>query len=118
MGTLQGEGGAVAPVAERRLWIPQAAICLLLIGALYPGNPYIYYVLLRWISCPLLAYLTSSAAQQGFKIWAWLLGTLAVLYNPILPVHASRPLWTGANLVTMIVLAVSISTLRRRQRAP
>jgi len=47
---------------KKELWIPQAIAGAMLLWALYPENPYGYYVLLRWIVCPCFIY-------TGFQIF-------------------------------------------------
>ena len=42
-------------------WIPQAVVSGMLLWALIPGNPYGYYVLLRWVCCALFGYLAFQA---------------------------------------------------------
>ena len=41
----------------KRLFLPQIILSVLLLWALYPHNPYTYYVLLKWISFPIFIYL-------------------------------------------------------------
>jgi len=82
---------------RKELWIPQAVSGAMLLWALYPDNPYGYYILLRWIVCPCLAF----AAAQAFKLekisLVWVLGVTAAIYNPILPLHLNRGLWSVLN---------------------
>lgn len=55
--------------------------------------PYGYYRLLRWVVC---AVAIASAIQlhrgqrQGY---AWVLGLVAVLFNPLIPVHFAKDTW-------------------------
>ena len=78
---------------KKRIWIPQAIAALALAGAFRPGNPYSYYVLLRWICFPVFVGCAWLAATRGRPNLAWLMGIFAALFNPFLPVHLSRGLW-------------------------
>ena len=64
--------------------------------------PYGYYMLLRLFFCGVCIYYLSSVpvVRDGEK---WLLGGLAVLYNPLVPVElGSKPLWTIINIATVV----------------
>jgi len=117
IGTTQPQTRGTGAPPVTCVWIPQVAICLLLIGALYPKNPYGYYLFLRWSSCPLLTYLTVTAAQRGRTKWSWLLGSLSFLYNPLVAIHATRALWTVANIATIVVAMASVAAFTRPQRS-
>lgn len=92
----------------RKIWIPQAIVSAVLLWALYPKNPYAYYILLRWICCGIFGYLTVHALEKERRGWAWTLGVTALIYNPILRVHLTRELWSIVNIATMGIAIVSI----------
>ncbi len=92
----------------KRIWIPQAVATVLLLWALNPNNPYAYYVLLRWICCALFIYLTVQFVQREKQGFAWPLGFLAALYNPILPARLNRGVWSAINILTTLALVISI----------
>ena len=84
----------------------------MLLVALSPGNPYEYYNLLRLICCSAYSYLAFQALKQENERWVWILGTTAVLYNPIIPIHLTRGIWSVINIVTIVITIVSISVLK------
>jgi hypothetical protein len=84
-------------------------VVLLLFWALLPINPYTYYISLRWVCCPTLAYLCWAAFAQGRTDWALGLGIGALLYNPLARVSLSRGIWAAINLATIIALVVFVS---------
>jgi hypothetical protein len=98
------------------LWKPQVAATVLLLLALFPEMPYGYYVLLRWILCPLFVYLALRALTLGIGSWVWILGVIAALYNPIFRVHLTREVWNPVNLATIAVALYSIVVLGRPNR--
>ena len=82
--------------------------------ALFPINPYGYYVLLRFIVCGICIFLAVKAHGLGKMGWVWTLGITAVLYNPFLRAHLTRPVWSVVNVVTILLLVVTIRALRKR----
>lgn len=89
----------------RRFWIPSVATLMSVLAL--ARMPYGYYMLLRVSLCAACAYYlvqTRPKLSSGHRV---ALAGLAVLYNPVLPVHlASKPLWTLVNLATVIYLWV------------
>ncbi len=84
----------------------------MLAWALMPFNPYGYYVLLRLVLCGICVYLTIKALKANLIGWVWTLGITAVIYNPLLRIHLTREIWSFVNVVTMILLAITIWTVR------
>ena len=66
--------------------------------------PYAYYMLLRVGMCGILAYLAYAASQSNQQGLTWVLGITAVIYNPFVPLHLGRELWTVVNLATIGLL--------------
>ena len=93
------------------------AIALLVI-ALNPLNPYGYYILLRWVCCAIFAYFAHVALEKNNKELVWILGIIAFIYNPILPLHLNRPLWTIVNIATIFVIFRSFKVLAPKLRDP
>lgn len=85
----------------KRIWIPQAIATPFLLWALYPDNPYGYYILLRWICCAVFAFLALQSFAQEKQGWVWVLGITAVIYNPLIRIHLTRELWSVINLITI-----------------
>jgi hypothetical protein len=80
-------------------------ICLFL-WALMP-NPYGYYIILRWLSCAIFAYFALSSFQRKDTAWIWCYGVLAGIYNPIMPTHLGRGIWSLVNIATIGIMIVS-----------
>ena len=77
--------------------------------------PFGFYMLLRIIICltAVVGFLRAQEAKQ--TNWLWIYGVLAVLYNPVLPVHLMlKPLWILINLVTIVLLWKGLSRFRDR----
>lgn len=98
----------------KKIWIPQTVAGVMLAWALNPANPYGYYMLLRIVCCAVCVYLAIAAGNIGKTQWAWTLGVFAVIYNPIIRIHLTREIWSVVNVVTIVVLAVSVAQLERK----
>jgi hypothetical protein len=82
-------------------------------------HPYSYYSVLRWLACSAAVVLIWRGVVQGIK-WAWALVPLAILFNPIAPIHFSRETWqtldiAAAVAMVLAVIIMEISTLLRRE---
>lgn len=84
---------------------PNLALYIVAIGvgvALLP-LPYGYYQIMRWVVAASCAWLAVSAHRAGHEGWVWCWAVIAGVYNPLLPVHASRVIWSVVNIVTIAV---------------
>lgn len=103
-----GKGGSKTNRGVRRsmqnVWIPQIISIFMLLIAFNPSNPYGYYTLLRIVLCVDCIYL----AVYFFKIkkseWTWIMGVTALVYNPVIPVHLTRDIWSVINIMTIAML--------------
>lgn len=75
------------------------SIVMLLI-ALLPDLPYGYYTLLRLVVCGTSAYMCVMASANGSSPWTWVCGALAVLFNPVIPIHFDRSTWSFIDVLT------------------
>ena len=98
----------------RAQFIPQIVAILMLLCALNPKNPYAYYMLLRIVICGNCAFLAYRALNFGNATWAWILGATAVIYNPIIPIHLTRQIWSAVNIATVVVLIITVGVIRKR----
>jgi hypothetical protein len=91
--------------------IPSIVAALMLLGAL--GDwPYGYYQLLRWVICGAGIWVAVTAYNWQ-KLWAtWLFGIIAVLFNPLIPIHLSRELWQPIDLICALLFIVNIFLLK------
>lgn len=97
---------------KKELWIPQVIAGAMLLWALVPGNPYAYYVLLRWVVCPCFGYAAFHAYEKDKSRWVWVLGILAVFFNPLFPLHLNREMWFVIDLVAAGIAACSVFAFR------
>jgi len=100
----------------KRNWLPQAVAGGMLLWALYPGNPSGYYTLLHWFCCGTLIYLACRAVSQKRQTWVWILVITALVYNPIFRLHFKGDLWSVINVITSVIVVVSIFALKSREK--
>ena len=87
--------------------IPAIIATVLLLVAIAP-LPYGYYQFLRWVVCGASVFIAYTAYTWS-KIWAvWLFGVVAVLFNPILPIHLTKEIWQPIDLVCALLFILSL----------
>ena len=90
---------------KRPYLIPAIIAGIMLLLALAPW-PYGYYQLLRLVVCGVAVYV-AFMAYRWQKMWAvWLFGFIAVLFNPLIPIHLSREIWQPVDIVCGILFMV------------
>ena len=69
--------------------------------------PYGYYNLLRLVVCGCLIYFAYQRYQKQDMTFVWIFGFLAILYNPIIPVHLyEKEIWMVVNIITAIIFVL------------
>jgi hypothetical protein len=85
--------------------IPCIVAGVILLGAL--GDwPYGYYQLLRWITCGAAVWVAFLADDWENKWATVVFVVVAVLFNPLLPIHLSRDLWQPIDLICAVLFVV------------
>lgn len=93
-------------------YLPSAACILLLLLALAP-LPYGYYIFLRLCIC---AWGVTTAIKHPHAVWRLLLIGTAILYNPIIRVPLTRPIWSVLNIIT-IILIIGITIAEQKHKS-
>lgn len=76
-------------------------------------HSYGYYTLLRFVVCGVSAYGAYFAVELGKNGWAWTLGIIAILFNPLIPIHLDKDTWAVIDSGVAIVLVISLFLLRK-----
>lgn len=84
--------------------IPHAIAGVLLLVALSPDNEIGYYRVMRWIVCAAFAYMAVTSYSRKQSSWVWIWGVAVGIYNPIVPVEASRGVWFVVNLASICLI--------------
>lgn len=78
--------------------------------------PYGYYTLIKLVVCGVTVYGACFAKKMEKIGWVWSFGIIAVLFNPVIPVHLySRSTWQFIDLAVAVVLLISIFAVRKSQ---
>jgi hypothetical protein len=114
---MDGEKKKVHPALRAATVVVVLAAAGVLIGA-SGKHPYSYYTVLRRLACSAAVVLVWRGAVQGAK-WAWALVPLAILFNPVAPVHLSRATWqildiAAAGVMVLAVAVMEMATVLRR----
>lgn len=83
------------------------AVCVLLAVAL-AKLPYGYYTFLRIAVCAYCVFACIGTIQRSKTVTfsALILGSLAILYNPLFKIYATRDFWTVVNIATIVILVI------------
>lgn len=75
--------------------------------------PYGFYTLLRIVLCLTGAVGFAAARGRHDATWPWVYVVIAVVYNPVMPVHlGDKGLWVGVNLLTLVFVWVGAGRFR------
>ena len=89
------------------------SVVILLLALMVLDMPYGFYTLLRLVifaSAVTLAYLASRGMQAAL---VWVLGLIAVIYNPFIPLSLGRNVWEFVNLFTIVLFLIAGFMIRK-----
>ena len=93
-----------------RLWFVVPVVFLLM--SLLP-LPYGYYQFMRIVVCIAASYIAFRAFSCNQKGWGIAFGMIAILFNPIMPVHLSRGVWAPIDIAAAVLFFVAKRTQPR-----
>ena len=79
---------------------------VILLLAILMKLPYGYYTILRFVLCGTSIYLAFNAQEFNKKQWVWVMGIIALLFNPIIPVKLDKATWTIIDIVTIVIFTI------------
>lgn len=97
------------------VWLIPAVLLLIAIARL----PYGYYTFLRVVVCAvalLIAY-TGWESRTSAQVWAVLFVLIAILFNPIFPVHLNRAAWFYLDIAAAAFFGGHLVLVRLRERS-
>ena len=108
-------------MSERsQLWLTVASVAVIAAVMLLIALaklPYGYYKLLRWVTCAAAVVVALSAHAWG-KTWVAVpFGLIALLFNPLIPIHLSREIWRPIDIGAAALFLVSTVIVRPRRSA-
>ena len=89
---------------------------VMLLLAILPIWPYGYYILLRWVVTASAIFLVWIAYNLKKTFWLFLMGIIALLFNPIAPIHLDKETWIVIDLIVATIFLVSIFKIKIYER--
>lgn len=95
------------------LWVIVAALT----AAAIARWPYGYYTFMRIIVCGFCGYLAylSWTEQPPSRGWSLVLGTTAIVFNPLIPLHLNRGIWFWFNIAAAAIIIMHLIAVRLRK---
>lgn len=75
--------------------------------------PYGYYQLLRWVVAIAALYNAYLAHESKEDVWMYVMIGIAILFNPIASIHFEKETWAILDLVTALVMFVSVNKINK-----
>jgi hypothetical protein len=90
---------------------------ILLVLAITARWPYGFYTFLRIVVCASAVCLAAQAYELGKAPLAWVMGGVAVLFNPVFPIYMQRAQWRWFDFIVLLVFLISLGIFRHRPEA-
>ena len=74
---------------------------------------YSYFQILRWVVMGVALYNTYLAYEAKEKTWVFVMGAIAILFNPIFPIYFQKGTWAILDLITSVLMFVSITKIKK-----
>jgi hypothetical protein len=80
------------------------------------GNrPYGYYTFTHIVICGFCGYLTYVSWIEKSYVWGTALGTTAILFNPIVPIHLNRAAWFWLDIAAAVLIVAHLAVVKLRK---
>jgi hypothetical protein len=96
--------------------IPIIVSIIMLLLAIASGWSYGYYQILRFVVSGASAYTAYQCYQNKRQGWLWILGAVAVLFNPVLPIHMDKESWVVVDIVAAVVFGIFLIRFKWQQQ--
>ncbi|UUV16991.1 hypothetical protein NRK67_03520 [Fusobacteria bacterium ZRK30] len=90
---------------------------LMLFGNLLDGLPNGYFNVLRIIVCGAAVYRAILSFEDNHRVWGRIFIGIALLFNPIRPVHLTQELWLPIDILTGLIMLASISIIKKKKKS-
>ena len=92
--------------------IASVIVIVMLLLAIPDIWPYGYYIVLRWVVTASALFLIwiSYELKKGF--WLFLMIIVAILFNPLAPIHFNKEAWVVIDFVVAILFLVTIYKIK------
>ena len=93
------------------------AVSLMLVVGAFP-LPYGYYTLLRISAFVVFGLLAYDVYTKGGKVLPWVLGLMALVFNPLIKVHFPKEVWAVVDVISAVILVVTIKYTSPDAKSP
>ena len=91
-------------------------ICIIALLLAIPSIwPYGYYQLLRWLVSGAAIFILCAILKLEKKTWTWIMAIIAILFNPIVPIHLVKETWVIIDFIVAILFLISIFKIKKKQ---
>ena len=98
-----------------KIILPIASIIMLLLAIPKGLFPYGYYNLLRLVVCGTGVFLAVRSYKTENTAWAWTMGIVAFIFNPIFPMHLGKEIWVVIDIVITIIFSVYLFAMKSKK---
>jgi hypothetical protein len=81
------------------------------------GAPYEFYVVLRWAVTSMAIWMCTIASGQKRTVWVAAFTSVALLFNPLIPINMTREFWVLPDIIGVILFATGGGKLRASRPA-
>ncbi len=92
-------------------WLKVVAIVMVL-AAILPIQYFVYYQLMNWVVLGAAVVTALQAREMKNEFWMWLFILVAVVFNPIAPLHLRADVWQIADIVVALLFIISILLIK------
>ncbi len=92
------------------------AILMLLLAIPSGMWSYGYYIFLRWIITGTAILILWIAYNLKQEVWTWIMAGIAILFNPIMPIHLDKETWVIIDFVVAVIFLASIFRIKAYER--
>lgn len=100
---------------QRQILLPSISIIMLLLIAILPIKEYGYYVLLKWVVFLTSIYIGYFFYRVKKMNWIWLMGIIAAVFNPIMPIPLGKSIWRIIDFITALIFGITIFAFRGKE---
>jgi hypothetical protein len=80
-------------------------------------QPYVYYQLLRFFISGVGAYGVYLSYKKKKIGWAWILGIIALIFNPILKFYFAKEIWKVIDLIAGVLFCIYFRNVNKSKQS-
>jgi hypothetical protein len=100
---------------ERKITVVPSLIAATMLFFATMELPYGYYRLLRWVICGISVFLAYKSYEMNKITWVWIMGIIAILFNPLIPIHLDKESWMFIDIVAAFTYLASILFIKKKE---